>query len=126
MGVYSFLVSSPNGWDGRFQFPSETRNGWDGRFLVNDSTLLFLQGFECMMACRKSSAYQEDIEDELDKKPDVREEWAKAAAKKREAGEKSLVKFQYPDLDCYSSFFAEHAESSKTVTIRYHTKIKTR
>ena len=35
-----------------------------------------------MMACRKSSAFQEDIEIELKQKPHLMEEWAMAAKEK--------------------------------------------
>ena len=66
------------------------------------------------METRNTPAYQEDIETELEQKPHLREEWAVASNEKRECGDK-LTKFKYPDLDCYSTFFAEHAESSKTV-----------
>ena len=46
-------------------------------------------------------------------KPHLLEEWAHASNAKRESGDTS--KFKYPDLDVYSTFFAERAESSKTV-----------
>ena len=65
------------------------------------------------MACLNSSAYQEAIEKDLEQKPHLLEEWAHASNAKRESGDTS--KFKYPDLDVYSTFFAERAESSKTV-----------
>ena len=75
-----------------------------------------------MKAVRKCSAEQKEVETELDLKPHLKEEWARAAAKKREEDELekapwNFTKFAYPDLDSYSTFFAEHAESSKTVRV---------
>ena len=71
-----------------------------------------------MKAVRKCSAEQPEVETELRHKPHTKEERAQAASKKREQGELGeQTKFCYPDLDCYSAFFAEHAESSKTVRV---------
>lgn len=72
------------------------------------------QGYECDQACRHCSCDMKDVEDELTLKPDAMEEWALAPHRKRESSSKAS-KFEYPDLGCYSTFFKENAESSKTV-----------
>ena len=48
---------------------------------------------------------------ELDKKPELREKWAVAAARQRD---ESVVQFDYPALDAYTSASATCSETSKT------------
>ena len=67
-----------------------------------------------MTATRNASFLQGDIETELGLKPDMKERWALAAQKKRLSTDK-MTRSDYPDLDCYSTFFSENAEASKTV-----------
>ena len=76
-----------------------------------------------MMACRHSSSDQPEVEKELELNPYEREKWALAAQKLRTLENGDEGKFEYPDLDCYSRFFAENAESSKTVTLDHRHKL---